>query len=109
VKYKAEFFQTARGDYPVGDFIEEQELAVQTKITHHIKLLTEYGPYLKPPFTKKLANKLYELRVSGKVAVRIFYTQLNNTYYLLHAFKKKTQKTPRKEIVIALDRIKQIV
>ncbi|OGK17390.1 hypothetical protein A2690_00145 [Candidatus Roizmanbacteria bacterium RIFCSPHIGHO2_01_FULL_39_12b] len=109
MKYKIEFFQTTRGDFPVEDFIEEQELALQTKIAHHIRLLTEYGPYLKPPFTKKLANKLYELRISGKVAVRIFYTQLNNTYYLIHAFKKKTQKTPRKEIVIALDRIKHLV
>ena len=30
-----------------------------------------------------------ELRISGKVEIRIFYTIINNEYYLLHAFKKK--------------------
>ena len=98
--FKIELFRTARGDCPVANFIEEQELTTQAKVAHYINLLKENGPYLKPPFSKKLAKKLYELRVPGKVAVRIFYMYLNNKYYLLHAFKKKTQKTPRREILI---------
>lgn len=51
----------------------------------------------------------YELRISGTVAIRIFYTIHNNEYYLLHAFKKKTQKTPNQEMKTALDRMKEIV
>lgn len=57
---------------------------------------------------KKIASKLYELRIVSKEQIRIFYTIFRNEYYLLHAFKKKTQKTPKKEIEIALDRIKEI-
>lgn len=109
LEYKIEFFQSARGDCPVEEFINEQELSTQTKIAHHIKLLLEYGPFLKDPYTKKIDNKLYELRIPGKIAVRIFYTKLNSKYYLIHAFKKKTQKTPRKEIKIVLDRINKLV
>ncbi|KKQ32252.1 MAG: hypothetical protein US48_C0029G0001, partial [Candidatus Levybacteria bacterium GW2011_GWA2_37_36] len=66
-------------------------------------------PYLKPPYIKKVKNKLYELRISGKVAVRIFYTIKNGEYYLLHAFKKKSQKTPAKELKTALDRMGELV
>lgn len=73
-----------------------------------LSFLTNNGPFLKPPYIKKLHDKLYELRISGSVALRIFYTIHDNKYYLLHAFKKKSQKTPAQEIKIALDRIKEI-
>ncbi|MBI4066477.1 type II toxin-antitoxin system RelE/ParE family toxin, partial [Candidatus Gottesmanbacteria bacterium] len=101
--WKIRFFQTARGDCPVKKFIEEQDLATVAKITHSIELLESYGPFLKPPYIKKLEDKLYELRISGKVAVRIFYTMANNEYYLLHALKKKTNKIPRSDLRTALD------
>lgn len=107
--WKVKFFQTTRGDYPVKDFIEQQDKATQTKIAHSIDLLADYGPFLKPPDIKKLQAKLYELRVPGKTAIRILYTIANSQYYLLHAFKKKTQKTPKKDLKIALDRIKEII
>jgi len=107
--WKVKFFQTARGDYPVSDFTEEQNTTTQTKIAHSIRLLESYGPFLKPPDIKKIHNKLYELRISGKPAIRIFYTVFNNEYYLLHAFKKKSQKTPSKELKIALDRAKRMI
>jgi len=107
--WKVKFFQTARGDYPVKNFIEEQDEPTAAKILSYIELLETDGPYLKPPYIKKLQDKLYEVRISGKVAVRIFYTVKSSEYYLLHAFKKKTQKTPTREIKVALDRIKEIV
>lgn len=107
--WKVKFFQTARGDYPVKDFIEEQDEATHAKALHTIRLLINNGPYLKPPYIKKLYAKLYELRISGKIAIRIFYTTHNNDYYLLHAFKKKTQKTPTQELKIALDRMKELI
>lgn len=106
--WKVRFFQTARGDFPVKEFIEEQE-ATYAKALHAIRLLTNNGPFLKPPYIKKLQGKLYELRISGAVAIRIFYTIHNNEYYLLHAFKKKSQKTPTQEIKTALDRKKELV
>ncbi|OGH12414.1 MAG: hypothetical protein A2857_02060 [Candidatus Levybacteria bacterium RIFCSPHIGHO2_01_FULL_36_15] len=107
--WKVLFFQTARGDYPVQNFIDEQDMPTQTKIASAIRLLIDYGPYLKPPYIKKLQDKLYELRISGKIAVRIFYTITQGEYYLLHAFKKKSQKTPSTELKTALDRMKEIV
>lgn len=107
--WKVLFFQIARGDSPVEDFIKEQDESTHAKVLQSIQLLANNGPFLKPPYIKKLEDKLYELRISGKVAIRIFYTIDNNEYYLLHAFKKKSQKTPSKELKVALDRIKELV
>lgn len=105
MKWKIYFFQTARGDYPVKKFINQQDATTCAKIIHVIDLLEIYGPHLTPPYSKKLQDKLYELRTKGKIAVRILYTMQGGTSYLLHAFKKKSQKTPIKEIKTALDRM----
>ncbi len=107
--WKVKFFQTARGDSPVEIFIQEQDKTTYMRIFHAIELLETGGPYLKPPYIKKLHDKLYELRTSGKIAVRIFYTVINGEYYLLHAFKKKSQKTPIRELKTALDRMGELV
>ena len=107
--WKVLFFQTTRGDSPVEDFIKDLDEATYAKVLQAIKLLANNGPFLKPPYIKKIQDKLYELRISGKVAIRIFYTITNNEYYLLHAFKKKSQKTPSKEIKVALDRMIELV
>ena len=107
--WKVLFFRTARGDYPVKDFIGEQDPTIRSKIALSILLLKNQGPFLKPPYIKKLQDKLYELRISGTTQIRIFYTIYHSEYYLLHAFRKKTQKTPNRELRIAVDRIKKIV
>ena len=60
------------------------------------------------PHSKQLAKGLYELRVRGKEEVRILYCFKKKDIYLLHGFKKQTQKTPGKEIEIALKRIEML-
>lgn len=103
------FFQTPRGEYPVKEFIDSQDDATRAKAVQLIKMLIDNGPFLKPPYIKKLKNKLYELRGSGSVAVRILYTIHQEEYHLLHAFKKKSQKTPVRELKTAVDRIKELI
>ncbi len=107
--YRIYFYKTARGESPITEFIEKQDAKTQARTLHLISLLSENGPFLKPPFIKKLTTHLYELRISTRIEVRIFYSFSNVTYYLLHAFHKKSQKTPSKEIRIALDRLKTII
>lgn len=57
------------------------------------------------PHSKKLTTDLYELRIRGKQETRIIYGFIKNNIYLLHAFKKQKQQTPRKEIETALKRL----
>ncbi len=107
--WKVKFFRSIRGDCPVKDFLENLDKATFAKTLHTITLLEEFGPFLKPPYSKKIRNKLYELRIIGRDAVRIFYTSFNNEYYLLHVIKKKSQKIPPREIQTALDRTKELI
>jgi phage-related protein len=107
--WKVKFFQTARRKYPVKDFAEKQTKATFAKIIRSVELLENYGPFIKPPYAKKIQNKLYELRIPGKDAIRIFYTMVNEAYFLLHAFKKKSQKIPKREVKTAVDRMKEII
>lgn len=109
VDYKVYFFQTTRGSCPVKEFMEDQNGEVYARILRSINLLRKGGPFLKPPDVKKIDKNLYELRIRAKESIRIFYTKTDQGYLLLHAVKKKTQKIPKKELKIAIDRLKRVV
>ena len=98
-------FESSRGEKPVEEFIKSLDKLTGPKINHHIKLLMKFGPILSMPYSKKLTGSLYELRIRGKQEIRIIYCFKNKDIYLLHVFKKQTQKTPRKEIATALKRL----
>ena len=98
-------FETKRGEKPVEEFIKSLNEQTIAKIVHTIDLLEKYGPFLGMPHTKKLTSELYELRIRGKQEVRIIYGFIEKNIYLLHCFKKQTQKTPKKEIETAMSRL----
>lgn len=55
-----------------------------------------------------MGSDLWEIRVVGKTSVRIIYARIQgNTALLLHSFYKKSQKTPKGEILLALLRLKK--
>lgn len=66
---------------------------------------------LREPFVKHLTGKLWELRPTGRdVTGRVLYvTQSQYRLVIVAAFVKKTEKTPRRFIELALLRAKEIV
>jgi len=104
VSFLVEFYSTPRGDKPVEEFINTQDQSTISKYARLATLLSQYGPTLHYPYSRKLTSNLYELRSHGDTKIRIIYTYINGIYYLLHAFKKKTEKTPSREINIAKSR-----
>ena len=62
------------------------------------------------PHIKKLTGTdLWELRILGADKIRIFYVALTGkTFLFLHGYKKQTDKTPPKEIKIALNRLAEL-
>jgi len=78
------------------------------KVLRTIDLLEQFGQKLGPPHTKKISAHLFELRVSGKQEVRIFYSFHKSQILLLHGFVKKSQKIPQKEIKIARQKLKTL-
>lgn len=104
-KWKIVFYKNSRGDELVQDFIKNQDKFTYAKAMRMLGLLKEHGPNLGMPYSKYMKNGMYELRVRGKNEVRIFYVfQTEQTICMLNAFKKKSQKTPIKELRIALQR-----
>jgi len=104
--WNIDLFESPRKEKPVGVFIKSLEKNTRAKVAYSVNLLREYGPNLAMPYSKFIGSKLYELRIRGREDVRIFYSFLDNKIYLLHGFKKKTQKTPQKEIRLTLERLK---
>ena len=60
---------------------------------------------------KQVANSAFELRVKDKSGVyRVFYVLFDKSrIYVPHAFIKKTQKTPLKEIETAKSRLRRLI
>lgn len=85
----------------VKAFVKKLRKPTQPKVLRAIELLEKYGLNLTMPHTKRITNILYELRIRGTQEVRIFYTFQKNSAILLHGLLKKTQKTPKREIVTA--------
>lgn len=98
--WKVQYFQTARGNSPVRDFLVTQGFlnpALMSKVDIFIQILEIKGPFLRPPFIKKLQKNLYELRVMSRPPLRIFYTQKGQNFILLHVFfKKNAENTPER-------------
>lgn len=73
-------------------------------------LLTEFGADLRLPHSRAMGSGLFELRPRGREGIaRVFYCmQVGRVIVILHSFVKKTQATPRKELEIALKRVKEM-
>jgi len=91
-------------DDSLEKFIKTLEKSTIAKTLRTVDLLEKFGPRLGLPHSKKISRQLYELRIRGVQEVRIFYTFRQSRAFLLHGFIKKSQKIPKKEIHIALEK-----
>jgi phage-related protein len=62
------------------------------------------------PHVRHLESKLWEMRLIGRdgIARALYITAVGYRVIVVRAFVKKTQKTPRTEIELALRRAKEI-
>ena len=105
-EYKVKFYKdSSNGGKPVFDYVENLNIKNKTKVYKYIEFLRANDGYLDEPYSKHIKGKIRELRVDfSKDSHRIFYfTFVNKNIILLHAFFKKTKKTPINEIKKAED------
>ena len=100
-------------EYPYKDverFILKLPSGLSAKYFHLTDLMLEFGANLGLPHTKPMSNGLFELRVKGKEGIaRVFYcTRVGKRIIMLHAFIKKTPKTPSKELRKAEQRLIEV-
>ncbi len=87
------------------DFLKSLNDDLATKVFGLLEVLNELGVHLGPSKLKKITGEIYELRIVGKISIRILCTFLQGEIYILHAFIKKSQKIPRRELEKAIHRL----
>jgi len=76
-----------------------------------VELIESQGlAHVHEPHIKHLEDKLWEMRLKGRdgISRAIYVTARGKRLVVVRVFIKKTQKTPRKEIALALKRAKEV-
>lgn len=103
--YNIDFYRTVSGTCDIEELLLAlQEKAITNKdariqhkqVSQYIQFLEDYGTRLGENVTKHLEEDIWELRPGNNRIIFFFFR--DNTFVLLHHFRKKTQKTPRREI-----------
>ena len=100
--YKVSFYKDKSGRQPAVEYLREltarrdKDARIRArKIQEYINILQEHGTYIGEPICKHLEGNIWELRPARDRV--LFVAWHNNGYVILHAFEKKTQKTPERE------------
>jgi len=105
------FYSTLSGNEPVREWLKDIPKEDRKIIGYDIKTV-QFGYPIGMPLTRILhgTEGLEEVRCNisdGQIARIIFYVE-DNIMILLHAFIKKTQKTPQKDLDLAIKRYKDL-
>lgn len=75
-----------------------------------LELLMEHGVNLRLPHSRAFGDGLFELRPRGRSGIaRAFYCfMVGQRIVVLHAFIKKSQQTPDRELKLARKRLKEL-
>lgn len=108
-KLTVRFYKNLAGKEPVREWLLELDPKDCKTIGVDIKTV-EFGWPIGMPVCKCLRRGLYEVRSNLKVGIaRTIFCIEESTMILLHGFIKKSQKTPTKEIDLAIKRKKEIL
>jgi phage-related protein len=89
--------------------------AVQAGLRARFRALTLrmelYGPNLGMPHTRALGYGLFEIRAKAEEGIgrAFFCTMVGQRIIILHSIIKKTDKTPKRELDIALTRQQEVI
>ncbi len=104
--FRVYFYKDRDGNQPALDYIRSLKTKSDknsrinlAKINDYIEVLKEYGTRAGEPYIKHIDGDIWELR---PLSNRIFFVVWHEgTFVLLHHFIKKTQRTPKREIIKA--------
>lgn len=108
-KTPAFFYQTASGVEPVRDWLLTLDAEDRRAIGVDIATV-EYGWPVGMPTCRSLGGGLWEVRSSlpSRREARVIFVVVDDQMVLLHAFIKKSQKTPKNDLDLALKRMKEV-
>ena len=101
------YFKQASGKEPVKEYIDKLPNILSAQVLTALKDIQENGIVKALVTCRQIEGKLWEIKLDAK---RIFYVLIDGpTMVLLHAYKKQSQKAPKKEISVAKKRMKLVV
>ena len=102
------FFRTETGNEPVREWIRSLSEVEKRLIGLDIKTV-QFGWPLGMPLVRSLYPGIWEVRtkLENKTS-RVLFIVFENQIILLHGFIKKTRKTPKDDLNLAIRRMKQI-
>lgn len=105
------FYETQAGNSPVKRFIDGLPKEDQARFLEVIDEIEANGLNATRVIFKPIEGKLWEIKFrSIHSGYRVFYILLERDLMVwLHAFSKKTQKTPQKELDTATKRMKEVL
>ncbi len=101
-----QFYKTYNGNLPVRDWLVRLSPKERKIIGDDIRTV-EFGWPMGMPLVRKLDRNLWEVRsdLPGNRIARVLFTVYRDIMVLLHAFIKKAQKTPLKDLSTAKKRM----
>jgi phage-related protein len=103
------FYRTQAGNEPVRDWLKALDRNDRKILGEDVKT-AQYGWPLGMPLIRKLDAGLWEVRSQMTEGIaRVLFTMDDQTMVLLHAFVKKTRKTPQAELRTARRRLARLL
>jgi phage-related protein len=95
----------------VQEALQRQPEDVRARFLRIVEIIQSHGlESVREPYVKHLEGPLWEMRMKGRdgIARAAYVTSEGRRIVVVHVFGKKTQKTPRREIELALQRAKDV-
>jgi phage-related protein len=94
----------------VANVIEAWPEGIRASFLRIAETMELHGPDLGLPHTRAMGGGLFEIRAKGREGIgHAFYcTAVGERIVILHAFVKKTEQTPPRELETARARLKEV-
>ena len=105
------FYADENGRCPIKEFLGSLDDKTQLELQWSIEQLRIRNIYAREPLVRPIAGKLWELREESNTNIYrlLYFFFTGRQIVFLHGFQKKSQKTSRGEIEIALQRLDKYV
>lgn len=97
------FYDKPNGEEPAKDFIMSLDDKMRAKIVSLIEMLANNGYALREPYSKHLADDIFELRakVASDISRVLYFFVVGKKIVITNGFVKKTQKISKRELELA--------
>ena len=83
---------------------------IQARMPRLLEMVEQHGAHLGPPHTESMGDGLFEIRAKAQEGIgRSLFCYVHGKHIVvLHAFVKKSQKTPRQALTLARTRQREV-